>query len=244
MAATAQPTPYKRPYRDACLDWLQMLSGAALALFFLYHMLMISSILLGAEVMTHLAEGYESASLVQVAGPLLFCVFLGHFALAARKIPFTANGQETLWAHAVAMRHGETWLWLVQATTAMIILVMGSIHMWSALNDLPITAAKSAARVQSSAWMWFYIILLLAALVHTFAGVWRIGVKWGLVTSANRAKATRCAACAFAFFAALGLITLTVYAMSSAQETAGAVQGFLQTAAAASQGAPHADIRF
>lgn len=211
MAHTVQSSPYKRPYRDACLDWLQMLSGAALALFFLYHMLMISSILLGEQTMNRLAEAYESASLVQIGGPLLFALFLGHFVLAARKIPFSANGQESIWAHAVALRHKETWLWVVQVTTAMIILVLGSIHMWSALADLPITAEKSALRIAGAGWLWLYIILLLAALLHTFAGAWRIGVKWGFITSENRVKTTRYTALAFAFFVALGLITLTAY---------------------------------
>ena len=41
---------------------------------------------------------------------------------------------------------------------------MGSIHMWVVLTDLPITAAKSAARIQTGWWMLFYFILLFWAI--------------------------------------------------------------------------------
>lgn len=36
--------PNACPRRDACLDWLQMLSGAALVLFMWCHMLLVSSV--------------------------------------------------------------------------------------------------------------------------------------------------------------------------------------------------------
>ena len=42
----------------------------------------------------------------------------------------------------------------------MIILIMGGIHMWTVLTNLPITAAKSAARIQGGYWLVFYMILL------------------------------------------------------------------------------------
>lgn len=173
---------------SAYLDWIQMVTGLALALFMLEHLLMISSVLLGPSVMTTVAEHFESTGLAHVGGPLIGLIFLVHFVVAARKLPFRALEQVTAWRHARMMRHGDTWLWMVQAGTAMIILLLGAIHMWTQLTDLPITAEKSAARMQEWGWALFYIALLPLVEIHIWAGVWRIGVKWGFITRANRAK--------------------------------------------------------
>jgi len=95
-----------------------------------------------------------------VGGPLIGLTFLLHFALAARKIPFRTEQQSAMWKHSKMLHHKDTWLWVVQAVTAMIILIMGAIHMWTVLTDLPITAQKSAARIQGGFWLVFYLILL------------------------------------------------------------------------------------
>ena len=71
-------------------------------------------------------------------------IFLMHFVLAARKVPFRTEQQATIWRLSRQLRHTDTNLWLIQALTAMIILIMGSIHMWTVLSDLPITASKDA----------------------------------------------------------------------------------------------------
>jgi fumarate reductase subunit C len=204
--------PVARPRRDAVLDWLQMLSGAALALFMWCHMLLVSSVIISPRLMNAIAGFFEAAYMVQVGGPLIFAAFLAHFALAARKIPFTATGQETAWAHARMLRHRDTWLWIVQVVTAMIILIMGSIHMWVVLNNLPISAERSAARVQSGGWLWFYFFLLPLVELHVSIGIYRIGVKWGFITRENRAKAKKIELYAFGAFVVIGAITLVVFA--------------------------------
>ncbi len=161
--------------------------------------------------MNGIAWFFEATYMAQIGGPIIFLVFIGHFVLAARKIPFTANGQESAWAHAKMLHHRDTWLWLVQVVTAMVVLVMGAIHMWVILNDFPITAEKSAARVASGGWLWFYFILLPMIELHVSIGAYRIGVKWGLITRENRPKAKRIELYLFCAFTVIGVVTLLVF---------------------------------
>ncbi|WP_432737925.1 succinate dehydrogenase/fumarate reductase cytochrome b subunit [Maridesulfovibrio sp. FT414] len=194
--------------RDAVLDWLQMLSGAGLVAFMWCHMLLVSSVVISPNVMNAIAGFFEHTYMAQVGGPLIFLTFLLHFALAARKIPFRAEGQATIWQHAQMLKHRDTWLWVVQAVTAMIILVLGAIHMWVVLNDLPITAAKSAARVSGGGWMLFYLVLLPCVELHVSVGFYRIGVKWGVIRTENRTQAKKLESVLFATFMVIGIITL------------------------------------
>ncbi len=194
--------------RDAYLDWLQMLTGASLILFMWSHMILVSSVILGQGAMNTLAHFFEATYMAQVGGPLIFLTFLVHFVLAARKVPFRFEQQKTIWEHAKMLRHRDTWLWLVQAVSAMIILIMGSIHLWVVLTDLPITAAKSAARIQGGFWFVFYLFLLPLAELHVSIGFYRIGVKWGFIQTGNRPKAKKAENVLFIIFMAIGLITL------------------------------------
>jgi fumarate reductase subunit C len=193
---------------DGALDWLQMLTGASLILFMWCHMLLVSSVVISPRLMNAIAGFFEATYMAQVGGPLVFLGFLLHFVLAARKIPFRAEGQKTIWQHARMMHHGDTWLWVVQVVSAMLILVMGSIHMWVVLTDLPISAAKSAARVQSGFWAVFYFILLPLAELHVGIGFYRIGVKWGFIKDRERDKFKRGENLLTGMFIAIGLITL------------------------------------
>jgi fumarate reductase subunit C len=105
-----------------------MLTGAALILFMWSHMILVASVNLGAGVMNALAHFLEATYMAQVGGPIIACIFLFHFILAARKVPFRAEQQSTIWKLSRQLRHTDTYLWLVQAITAMIILIMGSIE--------------------------------------------------------------------------------------------------------------------
>ncbi|WP_320173065.1 succinate dehydrogenase/fumarate reductase cytochrome b subunit [Maridesulfovibrio sp.] len=194
--------------RDAVLDWLQMLTGAGLVAFMWCHMILVSSVVISPKIMNAIAYFFEATYMAQVGGPLIFLTFLLHFALAARKIPFRTEGQATILQHAQMLKHRDTWLWVVQAVTAMVILVMGAIHMWVVLNDLPITAAKSAARVAEGGWMLFYLVLLPCVELHVSVGFYRIGVKWGFIRTENRKQAKKLESILFATFMVIGIITL------------------------------------
>jgi fumarate reductase subunit C len=176
---------------EGLYDVVQMLSGAALVLFMWMHMILVASIILGAPVMNAIAEFFERTGMAQIGGPVIFLVFIAHFLLAVRKVPIRLDGLRTFLGHARALRHQDTWLWLVQIVTALFILLMGAIHMWVVLTDLPITAAKSAARVRSGFWLPFYLVLLPMIELHVGVGFYRIGVKWGLVKDKDRVKLKR-----------------------------------------------------
>ncbi len=202
----------KQPYRtDAYLDTLQMFTGVALILFMWSHMVLVASVNLGSGVMNAIAHFLEATYLAQIGGPVIALIFLLHFVIAARKIPFKYKEQKAMWGHTVRLNHLDTWLWIVQAGTAMIILIMGSIHMWTVLTDLPITAAKSAARIQGGWWLLFYMILLPMIELHVGIGFYRIGVKWGWITRSNRKFLKRFENRLTIVFVTIGLITLFTF---------------------------------
>ena len=203
-------TIYVKPYSgiSAYLDWLQMLTGAGLILFMWSHMILVASVNLGPGVMNTLAYFFEATYMAQVGGPIIALTFMVHFVLAARKIPYRTQEQSTLWKHSKMLHHKDTWLWVVQAVTAMVILILGSIHMWTVLTDLPITAEKSAARIQGGFWLAFYLILLPMVELHVGIGFYRIGVKWGVIKRKTRKGFARFENILTAIFILIGLITL------------------------------------
>jgi fumarate reductase subunit C len=203
----------KPPSRvSAYLDWLQMLTGAGLIAFMWSHMVLVASVNLGAGVMNTIAHFFEATYMAQVGGPLIGATLLFHFVLAARKIPFTTSEQGAIWRHAKMLHHTDTWLWVVQAVSAMIILVMGSVHLWTVLTDLPITAQKSAARIQGGFWMYFYLILLPMVELHVGIGFYRIGVKWGFIKADGRKKFKRGENILTATMIFIGLVTIIRFA--------------------------------
>ena len=177
----SQTIAYARPSlrTAAYLDFLQMLTGVGLILFMWSHMILVASINLGPGAMNALARFLEDTYMAQTGGPLIGVTFLVHFILAARKLPFRSQEQKSIWQHSRRLHHLDTWLWVVQAVTAMIILIMGSIHIWTILTNLPITAAKSATRIQGGFWLVFYIILLPMIELHVGIGFYRLGRQMG-----------------------------------------------------------------
>jgi succinate dehydrogenase subunit C len=177
----------KQPSRSsAYLDWIQMLTGAGLITFMWSHMILVASVNISPNVMNTIAHFFEATYMAQVGGPVIAFTMLLHFVLAARKIPYTTDEQGAIWRHAKMLHHTDTWLWIIQAITAMVILIMGSIHIWTVLTDLPITAAKSALRIQGGFWLVFYLILLPCVELHVGIGFYRIMVKWGIVKRSGR----------------------------------------------------------
>lgn len=209
----SQTLAYPRPSlrTAAYLDFLQMLTGVGLILFMWSHMILVASINLGAGTMNALARFLEDTYMAQTGGPLIGVTFLVHFILAARKLPFRSQEQKAIWEHSRRLHHLDTWLWVVQAGTAMLILIMGSIHIWTILTDLPITAAKSAARIQGGFWLVFYILLLPMIELHVGIGFYRIGVKWGIITRSNRPFYKRFENLLTLFFVIIGAVTLFTF---------------------------------
>ena len=211
MAVQAQVQSQGNYRTAAYLDFIQMLTGLGLILFMWSHMVLVASINLGPGVMNAIAGFLEDSYLAQTGGPLIGLVFLVHFVLAARKVPFRSQEQKIIWEHSRRLHHLDTWLWIVQAGTAMIILIMGAIHIWTVLTNLPITAAKSAARIQGGFWLVFYMILLPLVELHVGVGFYRIGVKWGIITRARRHFFKRFENLLTLVFILIGAVTLYTF---------------------------------
>lgn len=194
---------------SAYLDWLQMLSGVGLVAFMCMHLVFVSSVIVGPGVMNGLSHFFEASGMAQIGGPAIFALLLLHFALAARKIPFATKQQSVMLANARRMQHTDTWLWVVQAVSGMIILIMGSIHLWTVLTDLPITAEKNAMRLQESgAWVAFYLVFIPMVWAHTGVGVYRVLVKWGFISNESRPGLKKKDAIVTAAVIGIGLITM------------------------------------
>ena len=179
--AVAQPT---RPSAGASrlagtLELATSVSGAALAVFMLMHMSLLSTVLIGAQTMDDLASFLERYYLVQIgAGLILLAV--AHVFLAARKVPTTFQQQWILVRQMRRLNHLDTWTWAFQVLSGAALLAFVSIHLWVMLTGLPIEAAKSGDHV-SGVYLWLDIPFVLLVQGHIFVGLYRIAVKWGLL---------------------------------------------------------------
>lgn len=219
MAHTAMDSamPAKVSSKTAAyMDWAQMLTGAFLILFMWSHMILVSSVIIGPGAMNAIADFFERNGLAQVGGPVIGFLFLVHFFLAVRKVPFRLDQQKVFVKHSRMLHHGDTWLWIIQAVSAMIILIMGAAHMWVVLTDLPITAAKSAARIQHWPWLLFYLVLLPLVELHVSIGFYRIGVKWGFIKRGNRSGGKKLERGLLIAFLLIGFLTLIRFLTLSA----------------------------
>ena len=174
----------KNPRVAARFDLIATTTGLLLVAFMWGHMLMLSTILFGPDTMDSLAVLLESPplymaqiGLVGMAGLILI-----HLVTAGRKLPARVKEQAMIWRLSKQLRHTDTWLWLVQAVTGMIILMFAAIHLWVVATTFPIEAMKSSTRVAE--WYgYLYLPMILIVELHVGIGLYRAIVKW---TSFNR----------------------------------------------------------
>ncbi len=189
------------------LDIIQAITGVLLILFLWAHVFLVSSVIISPALMNGIADFFERTYMAQIGGPLVLLLIVYHFLIAARKMPFRASEFMTFWRNARSLRHKDTWLWVVQVVTAIVILVMASIHIYVVLSTLPITAEQSASRVQGG-WLPFFLILLPMAELHLGIGFYRLGVKYGYITRASRHVWQRNEYVLTGIFILIGLLTL------------------------------------
>jgi len=203
----------------ARLDLLQSGSGLFLALFMWGHMCFVASILLGKEAMwsiTKLFEGYFflGASypwLVSCVVGFVALVFVTHAALAVRKFPINYRQLRTIRAHAGAMRHGDTTLWIWQVYTGFLLFFLASAHLYQMLVwPQNIGPYASSDRIWSDGLWPFYLAMLLAVELHGGIGLYRLAVKWGW-PNAPRETLKKLKWVLTAFFLILGFLTLGAY---------------------------------
>ena len=174
----------KNPRFVARVDLIEMISGLLLVLFMFGHMLMLSTILFGPDTMNALAKFLESPPLymAQVGGLGMAALILIHLVTAGRKLPIRVREQTMIWRLSRQLRHTDTWLWLIQAVTGMIILLFAAIHLWVIMTTFPIQAMKSSARVAQS-YGYLYLPMILIVELHVGIGLYRAVIKW---TAFNR----------------------------------------------------------
>ncbi len=193
------------------LEFYQVATGILLTCFVFGHLLLVSSILLGVNFFNALAYFLEVTYIELLILPIILIIMFTHFIVAARKFPFRQGEMKAMYNHSKSMKHPETWAWAVQAITAIALLALASTHIFQVLLDLPITAEKSAARMQTEGATLFYTALLFCSWLHVGIGVFRLGVKYGYITAANRACSTKMIAIAIAVCICLGFITEMKY---------------------------------
>lgn len=181
-------------------------SGATLAVFMWGYMLLVGTILTGARGFDVVAKGLEDFWIAQPTVVAISLLFLVHAALASRKIPAQLRERRRMHALARDLRgrpgtaalrfepHLESWLWIWQVRTGLVILVLGSFHLVLIALDLfsdllgertGIEAASSQARVGAGLWL-LYGVLRVCVEFHAGTGLYRLAVKWGAGSRLSR----------------------------------------------------------
>ncbi|MDY3810624.1 succinate dehydrogenase/fumarate reductase transmembrane subunit [Desulfovibrio sp. PG-178-WT-4] len=167
------------------LDFWQAASGALLALFVCVHLILEGSVVLSPALTNGIAWLLEATFLTQVVAPVIILLVVFHFWIAARKMPFRANELAIFVRHSRSLREADTWLWLVQVFTAVVILVGVFFHVYTVMTNLPINVAGSVKRLHDG-WLAFYVVFLPCVILHTGIGVYRLAVKYGVCVKAAR----------------------------------------------------------
>jgi len=189
------------------VDLAQAFTGVVLAIFTLMHAIFVGTVIISPSIMNAFGWFLELIYLAQIGAPIILIIMIAHFLLAARKMPVRLGELSVFYNHAKRMRHSETWLWLVQVITAIIILVMVSIHVYTMWMNLPITAESSALREQNG-WTPFYIIMMICVGLHLGIGLFRVGVKYGFICAENRSLWVKRTWILIGTYIALGFATI------------------------------------
>ena len=184
----------------AKLDFLQSATGLFLAVFMIFHMLFVSTILISKDFMLSVTKAFElsfifeggSSVPVFISILIVFIIFIFHAFLAMRKFPISYREALRLKTNSDLMNHGDTKLWIIQAATGFALFFLGSVHLYIMLtNPGNIGPYASSDRVYSD-FMWpLYILLLVAVEFHGAIGLYRLSVKWGWFEGDNPKKSRK-----------------------------------------------------
>lgn len=167
------------------LDFWQAVTGAILALFICVHLVLEGTVVISPAITNWIGWAMEETYMAQVAAPVILLIIVWHFWIAARKMPFRAGELQVYLNHSKALKDFDTTLWLVQVFTAVIILVGAFFHVYTVMTNMPIEVYKSTERLHMG-WVMFYVFFLPACILHTGIGIYRIGVKYGIISKRAR----------------------------------------------------------
>lgn len=181
-------TQKKKSRIPARLDFLQSATGLFLAVFMIFHMLFVSTILISKDFMHSVTKAFELSFIFEGGSSIpvfitilvVFIIFIFHAFLAMRKFPISYREFLRLKTHSDLMNHGDTKLWIIQVGTGFALFFLGSVHLYIMLtNPGNIGPYASSDRVYSDMMWPLYIMLLAAVEFHGAIGLYRLSVKWG-----------------------------------------------------------------
>jgi len=221
---TGRDRANKKSRLPARLDFLQSATGLILAIFMIFHMLFVSTILISKDFMMAVTKAFELSFIFEggsripvfISIAVVFAIFILHAFLAMRKFPASYKEAKSLKTHASLIQHKDTNLWIIQATTGFALFFLGSVHLYIMLtNPGGIGPYASADRVWSD-WMWpLYILLLIAVEFHGSIGLYRLSLKWGWFDKGDgretRAKLKKAKIIMTVVMLLLGAMTLLAY---------------------------------
>ena len=204
----------------AALDLIQSLSGLALGLFMWFHMGFVSSILISEDlfwIVARMFEGYFVFGKPYYCFVAVIAMLLGlHALLALRKFPADWAQYRSMGKHTSRLRHGDTWLWLIQVATGFALFFLAPVHLYTMMSHPELIGPyESADRVWTGNFWPLYLILLFAVELHGTIGLYRLALKWGWLpsaaTEAGRRRLMQAKWLLTAFFLILGLASLAAY---------------------------------
>ena len=178
------------------LDLSQSVSGVMLAVFLWTHLVLVSSILLGADAMSWVARTMELSflsadghgypwvvTIIAIAIAVLASI---HVLVALQKLPMSLAQQKALRLQMQTINHGDTRLWRWQAITGVIILLLLPVHLWL-IGSAPETIGPygSADRIWNQGVWLVYLPLLFTVELHAAIGIYRVALKWGVARDLN-----------------------------------------------------------
>lgn len=189
------------------MELVELGTGLMLLLFLQFHLLAVSSIILGADAFNRDSQFLDEYYISYVGIPLVILAIMIHGVAAMRKAPWRFQEARVVYQHSRRLTHLDTWLWVLQIVTGAAVLILAAVHIWSTLITWPIEAKTSALRVQGG-YFTFNLILLAVAEVHAMAGLYRILVKWGWW---HRSRFINYLLFVTVFFVLLGFIALIFF---------------------------------
>lgn len=214
----------KKSRTPAKLDKWLTASGVILALFMMGHMMFVSTILLGKDVMYSVTKAFELEFIFEGGIPFIVSIFVAaisfvfvvHAILGFRKFPTSYKAYIKIKEHAKLMQHKDTSMWMFQWISGLVMMFAAMIHLYIMFTQPQnIGPFASADRVVSQHMWLLYMILLICVEIHGSVGLYRAAMKWGWFDGANpkatRAKLLNIKKLLSYFFMTLGVITLLAY---------------------------------
>ncbi len=208
----------------AKLDMLLTASGVVLALFMMGHMLFVSTILLGKDVMYKVTKVFELDFLFEGGVPAVVSIivlaitiiFIVHAILGIRKFPINYKAYIKMKEHAKIMKHQDTSMWMFQCISGLVMMFAAMIHLFIMFTQPQnIGPFASAYRVVDQHMWLLYIILLVCVEIHGSVGLYRAAMKWGWFDGENpketREKMLKIKKILSFVFLTLGIVTLLAY---------------------------------